>query len=203
MPFDVTYHFSDGPGNTASGTQVSQNFTDVTAMLEAMLATYSPFARAAALQTSSAGAATFLMSLANVPASNITPTTASGVPNLHVIDIDPALYAISGRTTVLRLKLAVVPNAVAPAITFTAGLYPISTYGGASGVEPTVASLGTVVSGSTVAIASPGAAARTVATGADFTMPSAGAYALAVATTGFPAAGSFNDVHVNMSMRRV
>lgn len=34
MPSDVTFHFTDGPGNTASGQQVSQNFTDVTGFID-------------------------------------------------------------------------------------------------------------------------------------------------------------------------
>jgi hypothetical protein len=34
VPTDVTYHFSDGPGNTASGTQVSQNFSDAMAAVD-------------------------------------------------------------------------------------------------------------------------------------------------------------------------
>lgn len=34
MPSDVTFHFTDGPGNTASGQQVSQNFTDVTGFVD-------------------------------------------------------------------------------------------------------------------------------------------------------------------------
>jgi hypothetical protein len=116
---------------------------------------------------------------------------------------DPADYAVSGKSTVLRTRAFVANNAVAPAITFTFGLYPISTIGGASGSAPFINSLGSVTSGSTVAIASPSASVITSATGTNFIAPSAGYYVLAVVTSGAAAANSVPQVFSKIQVRQV
>lgn len=120
-----------------------------------------------------------------------------------LIDLDPAEFAANARVTKLNLRLTVVPNAVAPAVTFTGGLYPISTYAGASGVAPVPASIGAVVTGSTVPIATPAAVTRVTATSGDFNIPAAGAYAMGVTVSGTPAAGSITALMAELSMRQV
>lgn len=99
------------------------------------------------------------------------------------VRLDPADYAASPRTTKYRLRAGCFVNAVAPAITFTLGLYPVATWGGASGAAPIVQTLGAVVSGSTVAFATP-PVGESHATGADFTAPAAGWYVVAAALSG-------------------
>lgn len=89
----------------------------------------------------------------------------------QIIAFDPASYALTGKTLRLRLLVsAVITGAWGPTATF--GLYPISSitsFPGAVSVNP-----GTVVSGSTVAIA--GAAGTASYSSGDFAAPSAGAY---------------------------
>jgi hypothetical protein len=97
----------------------------------------------------------------------------------------------------------VVPNAVAPAVTFTAGLYPLSTFAGPAGAGPTVATLGAVTTGSTAAVATPGALTRVTAVSGDFNIPAAGPYALGVVVSGSPAATSVSSLVATLSMRQV
>jgi hypothetical protein len=117
--------------------------------------------------------------------------------------LDPTLYNANARTTKLNLRLTATPNAVAPAITFTAGLYPITTYGGAAGSGPSIATVGTIVSGSSTPIISPGAAATSTGTSGDFNFPAAGMYHLAIITSGAGAANSITELTANLDMRQV
>lgn len=121
----------------------------------------------------------------------------SGKPFLY---LDPADYAVSGLTTKYRFRAAVATNATAPAITYTFGLYPVTTAGGAGTQAFT---LGTVTSGSTVAIASPSASTVTGGTGSDFTPPSAGGYVLGVQLSGAPAANSRNFLYLALQVHHV
>jgi hypothetical protein len=115
-----------------------------------------------------------------------------------VFYFDDADYAISGRTTKLRVRAQVLVNATAPAITFTFGLYPVTVGGGPAVVAFTA---GTVVSGSTTAIASPGASAGSQANSGDFTIPSDGYHALCVALSGDPAANFRGLVSAQLQVR--
>jgi hypothetical protein len=131
------------------------------------------------------------------------PGASTAYPADFAIELDPAIYNANSRTTKLRLQLTAFTNAVAPAITFTVGLYPIATYGGASAAAPLIATLGAVVSGSTAAVASPAAAGRTPGVGADFNFPAAGAYVIAVAVSGASAANSLTQLVAQLEMRQV
>lgn len=105
--------------------------------------------------------------------------TSSGIPPLlHLTSAD---HAVTGLTTTLQLHAAVLANATQPTITFTFGLYPLSVAGAANALTLTT---GTVVSGSTVAIASPSASTVTRGTPATgIALPANGIYALGVATS--------------------
>jgi hypothetical protein len=120
-----------------------------------------------------------------------------------VFYLDPALYNANARTTKLNLRLTATPNAVAPGVTFTAGLYPVTTYGGAAGSGPNIAAVGTIVSGSSTPIVTPGAAATATGTSGDFNFPAAGMYHLAVITSGTTAANSITELTANLDMRQV
>lgn len=95
------------------------------------------------------------------------------------IYLDDASYAVIGRTTQLRVRAQVMTNA-APGVTFTFGLYPIVNDGDGTW------SLGTVVSGSTAAIASPAADSTVDANSGDFAVPADGLYALGRELSGIP-----------------
>jgi hypothetical protein len=73
--------------------------------------------------------------------ANINATTLAPVRS------NPADYPVpAGRTAQMRVVHTVMTNATAPAITFTAGLYPVTVAGGAGVITATI---GTVVTNST------------------------------------------------------
>jgi hypothetical protein len=124
-----------------------------------------------------AAATYFLTEGALVVASGGNITAASqAIPEM--LYFDDADYTVNGLTQKLRLRAQVCTNATAwSAVTATFGLYPVTFAGGA---DVLVATAGTVVSGSTVAIANPAASTVTQGNSGDFTVPSDGQYALGV-----------------------
>lgn len=117
-----------------------------------------------------------------------------------VLYFDDADYAVAGKTTKLRLQCVVGVNGVAPAVTYTFGLYPL-TPGGSS--ETWSGTVGSAVSGSTKAIASPAKNIFTPGTGSDFAVPADGAYALAVVVSAEAASGSVVACHAQLQIRWV
>lgn len=166
--------------------------------------TYKQVARAYGAQAAP-GSGTYVLTLGHVAtgAGAFSAGNSNALLNTHGLYIDPADYAISGRTTVLRVRASVTNNSVAPATTFTFGLYPISAIAGGSAASPYINTLGTVVSGSTVASASPSASAITTVTGTDFTSPAAGNYALAVNVASSSASNSVVEYSVQLQVRQV
>lgn len=94
--------------------------------------------------------------------------------------LDDADFTVASLTTKLRVRLTVSTNGTVPALTFTAGLYPV-TFSGAADVL--TATLGAVVASSTAAIASPAANGTTVAVSSDVNVPADGLYAFGVVTS--------------------
>lgn len=121
--------------------------------------------------------------------------TAPSTPSNQVVFyLDPADYAIAGRTAKLRLRAWLATNATAPGITFTIGLYPIV-------LSAATQTFGAVVPGSTVAFVSPGASnSGAVASSGDFAFPAAGFYALGVVLSGVAASGSVERVRADLQM---
>lgn len=115
---------------------------------------------------------------------------------------DPSDWAANSRTTKLRLRVFWVTNAVAPATTFTFGLYPVATFGGASAAVPTIATLGTVITGSTVAVATPALSSSGAVTSSDFNAPAAGPYVPGV-VIGATAGNSSEVFTVQLQYRQV
>lgn len=182
-------------------TEVNSVVDQVDAQMKAALSTYETLLIGGA-NLGNLTAATFLLGGATGQQQGPALVGGAGTAQMGFY-IAPAEWAITGMTTKMRLRVLATSNNVAPAITFTFGLYPIATSGGASGAAATIASVGTVVSGSTVAVASPPASARTPFTGSDFNAPAAGAYVLGFVTTSSMAAGSQVAVSVHVQYRRV
>jgi hypothetical protein len=89
---------------------------------------------------------------------------------------------------------SVTTNNTAPAQTITTGLYPMT-------VTTATWTAGTVVSGSTAAIVTPGASATTTGTSGDFAFPADGAYALGVIVSGTPSGNM--TINASLSVRNV
>jgi hypothetical protein len=95
------------------------------------------------------------------------------------VPINAADFAMTGKTTKLRIRGQVFCNATAPATTFTFTLRPVTSAGGANEVALTA---GSAVSGSPLAIATPSANTVTSSAGSDFDLPSDGVYGLCIYT---------------------
>lgn len=111
-------------------------------------------------------------------ANDSTPHRPLACPFLYLDDAD---YTVAGKTTQLRVRGLAFTNGTAPASTFTFGLYPVTFSGGADSL---IATLGTVVTSSTAAIAAPAANSAVKADSSAFSVPADGAYALGVVISG-------------------
>lgn len=129
------------------------------------------------------------------PSPQISGTQAgNSVPIINVAEL--AAFTVTGKTQKGRVRASIFANGTAPATTVTFGLYPVSTVGGAGGVA---ISLGTVVTGSTVAMVSPSSGQGTTGESAEFTMPSASNfYVLGFNLAGGTAAGSFVQAEASL-----
>lgn len=115
---------------------------------------------------------------------------------------DSTDYAVAGKTTKLRVRGIIATNGTAPGINFTFGLYPIISSAGAS--DEHSLTVGTVVSGSTVALNTPNAFAIPNGTSTDFTMPAnTTAYVLAVVTSGLLTTGAVVSTQAQLQVRNV
>lgn len=114
--------------------------------------------------------------------------------------LDAADYTVAGKTTKLRVRAQVNPNATKPAIKFTFGLYPLTITGIADALQGT---LGTVISGSTVAINEPAASTLVQGNSGDFEVPATGTYMLGVVTSGTLTNNSAVFCSAQLQMRHV
>lgn len=212
---------SGNPNNLSAGTNASMadiqgEFTDLKTFvnggldetnvpnLTAAFTTYKRIVRGGAQVTNSTGV--LLLNLGGVIATglnNVGVNTANATTTDFLTYLDPALYNANSRTTKLILRFMVVTNSVAPAVNYVAGLYPVTTYGGGSGVPPFIQAVGTVISGSTATINAPGASALSTTVTSDFNFPAAGAYVLAVQPSGAAAASAVVHLIGQLEMRQV
>ena len=127
---------------------------------------------------------------------------AGAIQVSNTLRIDASDFAVNGMTTKMRVKVATQTGGDPVTVTTTFGLYPITaTVIGAGFIGQT---LGSVVSGSTIAIVSSGTS-NTLANGnsGDFTIPSDGYYCLGFATSGTPSPGSQMMVDCALEVRNV
>lgn len=118
--------------------------------------------------------------------------------------LDPTDYQANARVTKYRLRVRCLTNAVAAGCSFTAGLYPVTAFGGGSGANPIVGTLGTVVTGSQpTAFTTPLGSTNTVQVGTDFNAPSAGNYVIAVTSTAIMNANAVALFSAQLQMRQV
>lgn len=125
-------------------------------------------------------------------------TSVESVDFAPYIYLDDADFTVGGLSPKLRIRAQIACNATAPATTFTVGLYPLSVAGGTDAITFT---LGTVVSGSTVAFVSPSASTVSQGNSGDFAFPTDGAYALGVAVNGTLATNSATLLSAHLQVR--
>jgi hypothetical protein len=164
-------------GQIAANTLTDSNFASSAGMYSAYRTVVT--AHSAYLQNLTAG--DYMLGAGNV-LGETTDRAVSGSSLPQFFYLDDADFAISGRTLKLRVRAQVYTNATAPAITFTAGLFPVSSVTG--GVQSFQATLGAVTSGSTVAIATPSASTSNQGNSGDFVFPADGHYVLGVTFSG-------------------
>lgn len=131
-------------------------------------------------------------------AASVQETTDTG-NGIDVFYLDDADWTVSGRTLKLRVRAQAYTNATAPAMTITAGLFPVSSVTG--GVGANQATLGAVTSGSTVAFASPSASTTNQGNSGDFSFPADGHYALGFSASGAGAANSRVVLAIQLQLR--
>lgn len=128
--------------------------------------------------------------------------SALSLDGYGVFYFDPADFTAGSRTTKLRLRVALMTNATAPAATFTVGLYPVSAVAGGTFISLT-ATLGTVVAGSSVTFTTPSASTRSQGNSGDFPAPAAGFYVLGVVLSATPAGPSSEAINATLQLRQV
>jgi hypothetical protein len=111
----------------------------------------------------------------------ISGSTDTDQNHLSLFYFDDADYSITGLTTKMRVRAQILTNATRPLITFTTGLYSLTTAGAADTLVVTADSL---IAGSTVALASPAASTASQGNSGTFTIPSDGVHGLALVTSG-------------------
>jgi hypothetical protein len=138
-------------------------------------------------QLAGAAAAGTYISRRDLATTTAVPVTAV----TSVVYLDPDNWAASGRTVRYSLRGSVITNAVAPTATYAFALFPVATWGGASGAAPTAATIGAAVAGSTTTtIVAPAAAGPSTPVTAEFDAPAAGWYVVGMVQTGAAAANA-------------
>lgn len=168
---------------------------DVEVTEKEIAAVYRTLQRATAFLSADLVAGTYLFSN-----TALIPSPASLTAGIVSTYLDDADFPVTGLTTKLRVRAQVSTNGTVPAITFTVGLYPV-TFSGAADVL--TATLGTVVAGSTVAIASPSANSTTSGASSDVNVPTDGLYCLGVVTSATLTNNAVGMVSAQLQTRNV
>lgn len=146
-----------------------------------------PIFRAGGQLSGGAAAATHVLRVSIGDTITAVPVTAG----IAAVYLDPAHWTASGRVVRYLLRGSITTNAVAPTSTYAYALFPVATWGGASGAAPTVATLSAAVTGSTTAsIVAPAAAGPAAPVTIEFDAPAVGWYVLGVVQTGAAAANA-------------
>jgi hypothetical protein len=147
-------------------------------------------------QANALGAATYVLLY-----NSSTPQTAVGGQAARgAFNLDPADFAVSGKTAKLRLAVAAYTNATASTSTFDLNLIPVTALAGGAGV--TTVTFGTPVS-PTLTLTTPAASTmfREESDLVDF--PVAGNYAIGLVITGAMAAGSSISITATLQVTYV
>jgi hypothetical protein len=174
--------------------------TDMSAV-DAALTTWKPFVhRRAGRIVGLTSGSTFILNDIGFNATLVGDVNA--VSDLAVY-LDPADWTAGSRTTQMQLRMRWRTNDVAPGISFTFGLWPVSTWANPGGGQAAIiASVGAQASGSAVALTTPSASAGGVAVSGAFTAPTAGDYILGVQASGSQALSSVVSLVAQLMYRQ-
>jgi hypothetical protein len=124
----------------------------------------------------------------------------SGTPPVALYIVSSNM-SVAGKSAVLSLAVQHLTNNVAPAVNFTYGLYPVTIGTGTN--AGVLITLGTVVTGSTVAINTPAINSLAQATSTDFALPADGYYALGFTNSGAPTVNHLSLATMQLRLRHV
>ena len=156
---------------------------------------------AATTRLDAPSAGTFLLGAGSSGTGILASNALAGLAAFYLNPADYKESAVNARTVKLIVQATCTTNAVAPAVTFTVGLYPVSAAAGAENVVSVT--LGTVTSGSTAAFATPAKETLTEVASSEFVCPTAGFYALAVVCSGSATAKASAAIRANLQMLQV
>lgn len=176
--------FSDGPGNVASGVAVTANDAKLRDAIINQAGRWQQVVHAMGVMSQSQPAGTYILPVGNSTSAPQPAGTIGVAIAGYVFYIDPADWTVAEYTSRVRVRAWLAINAVLSFALQTVGLYPVATWGGASGQSPFPATLGTVVTGSTVALSGSTPSVRQVGVSTDINVPAAGFYVLGVNTGG-------------------
>lgn len=120
----------------------------------------------------------------------------------HLIGINASDPTVPGLTTNYQLQVTLVANAVAPAMNFVFGLYPVTAVGGT--LAQTTITLGTLITNSTITFNAPGASTINGPSNSnDFTIGGTGLYVMGVVLSGTVAANSALNFNAQLMYHHV
>ncbi len=169
-----------------------------------LLVAQSPLQAGMGFATAILGSSVQTFSTRTIPVTSGVSFVASSAsayvypPSIYFDDAD---YLVAGKTQKLRVRAQVHNNATAwSSVTATFGLYPFTVAGTSNTIALT---LGTVVPGSTVAIANPGASQTSQNNSGDFTIPSDGPFLLGALVSADLTTNAFSILAAQLQTRNV
>lgn len=135
------------------------------------------------------------------PDTNGLLSATSSISNLapFLIYLSNSDYTIPNKTAVLRTRIAIAVNNVAPSATYKVGVYPINSTTSSGG--SITLNAGSVVSSSQAIATTPSANSLTSFTSSDFSFPADGMYVMGLNISGNPASGTATIVTGRLEYR--
>jgi hypothetical protein len=165
----------------------------------AILAVYKPLLWRNTFINDAQTAATRLATVQAAVVGSTSNTTTAGVSTFYFNASD---FAVGGKTTKLNLQATMLTNATTPTtLTVTANMHAVSAVAGTADVS--AVTLGSAVSGASVAFVDQAASTIANSTSGDFTAPASGLYALTVQNSATPAADTFYSLSLCLRFRHV
>jgi len=185
--------------STVSATNHAQAHNDTNTAVNQIAGFYWPIVHGGGNVGAGITAATYIMWGGPIAAAS-SPVQALGGAGTAggAFRLDPAFWTMTGFVPKIRILWMCHVGATAPAQTLTCGLYPVTTF-----TNTGVAVVGTVVSGTTAAFASPAANSHTLTTTTDVNVPAANWYMLGVAVGGTTATSSSTQLVAQVQVRVV